>query len=360
MAESGFQDKTEQATPKKREDARKKGQVARSREIPSVAVLMVGLGTLYLFGSYMQEHMTAFTQNVFTWTGTQAWDTADFMAFGRLCAVRFLQVLAPLFAAVFVTALFSNVLQVGVLFSLETVTPKFSKIDPFKGAARLFSWHSLVELLKSLLKLGIVGTVAYLTFRQETPAFLDLADMEVVHILGYIVRVTLKIFFRAGLVMVFIAALDFAFQKWQHARQLRMTKQEVKEEFKQSEGDPMVKARIRRIQQDTARKRMMAEVPKADVVVTNPTHLAVALRYDGASMSAPKVVAKGAGKVAEKIRLVAARHGVPLVENKELARRLYQLVDLGQTVPGVLFQAVAEVLAYVYTLKRSRQYGSAA
>ncbi|MCK4788040.1 MAG: EscU/YscU/HrcU family type III secretion system export apparatus switch protein, partial [Desulfobacteraceae bacterium] len=260
-------------------------------------------------------------------------------------------IVAPVMAAGVIVAALSNFLQVGVMFTLEPVIPKFSKISPLKGLGRLFSKQSFMELFKSVAKLAIVGVIAYWTVKGEMDRFLDLGGMGVAAIALYILKVILKIFLRVCVVMVFLAVLDYAFQKWQFEQQLKMTKHEVKEEFKRSEGDPLIKSRIRRIQLEMARRRMMQEVPKADVVVTNPVRLALAIRYDRAVMNAPEVVAKGSELVAERIKALAKKHDIPIVENKGLAQDLYRMVEIGSEIPSALFQAVAEVLAYVYRLK---------
>jgi flagellar biosynthetic protein FlhB len=215
----------------------------------------------------------------------------------------------------------------------------------------MVSRQSLMELFKSMAKLVIVGGIAYLTIRGEMDGIRELGRMEVASIAIFILKVILKIFFRVCIVMIFLAAMDYAFQKWQFEQQLKMTKQEIKEEYKHTEGDPLIKSRIRKVQMEVARRRMMQEVPEADVVVTNPVHLAVAIKYDRAKMSAPHVIAKGAEFVAEKIKALAREHNVPVVENKELARSLYRSAEVGDEVPMDFYQAVAEVLAYVYKIK---------
>jgi len=351
LAEGDLQEKTEQATPRKRSEARKKGQVGKSREIPSVAVLLAGLSTLYLFGAYMYNHIKSVMQDTFSMIAAPNLGLAEFLAFGNIVIERLIVVVLPVMIAVFVTALLSNVLQIGWLLSWESVTPKLSKISPIKGIQKLFSKQTLMELFKSLAKLALVGVIAYVTIKGEMDRLPSLADMEVQGILLYILKIVFKIFIRVSMAMIFLAILDFWFQKWQYEEQLKMTKQEVKEEFKRTEGDPLVKSRIKRIQYEIAKRRMMQEVPKADVVVTNPVHLAIALQYDTAEMSAPTVLAKGAGEVAERIKTLAGEHHIPIVENRELAQNLYKMVEIGNEIPSILYHAVAEVLAYVYRLK---------
>ena len=218
----------------------------------------------------------------------------------------------------------------------------------------MVSFKSLVEMLKSVAKLGLVGYVAYRIVMNEKGGLALLADMDVTAILAYIMKVNLKIFFWCTVLILVLAIIDFVYQRWQHEKNLKMSKQEVKDEFKQREGDPMVKSRIRNIQRKMAHQRMMTAVPTADAIITNPTHLAVAIKYDAVKMDAPRVVAKGAGFVAERIKKMAQAYGVPIIENKPLARALFKL-EIGQLIPADLYKAVAEVLAYVYKLKRGRR-----
>jgi len=351
LAKGDFQDKTEKATSKKRREAREKGQVAKSREIPSVAVLLTGLSTLYLFGSFMYSHIRSLMQESFSMIARPSLGMTDFLVLNYDMVQRFIIIMAPVMIAVFLMAILTNVAQVGWLFTWEPLIPKPSKVSPIKGIGRLFSKHALVELFKSIAKLTLVGFVVYWTVKGEMARVVSLGDMEVSSIALYILRVILKIFLRVSIAMIFLAALDYAFQKWQFEQKLKMTKQEVKEELKQNEGDPLIKSRIRRVQQEMARRRMMQEVPKADVIVTNPVHLALALRYDSGVMNAPQVVAKGAGPLAEKIKALAKEHHIPIVEDKELARKLYEVVEIGGEIPSAFYHAVAEVLSYVYRIK---------
>ena len=351
MAEKSFEDKTEKATPKKREEARKKGEVAKSRELPSVAVLLAGLITITIFGSYMYTHIQIIMRGSFSLPILNDLNIPDFMVFAQKMITLFILTISPLLAAIFITAILSNIMQVGFMLSGELIKPKLSKLDPIKGLGRLFSKQSFMELFKSLLKLAIVGGVAYLTVRAEMKNVHLLGDMEFNAIIAYILFTIFKIFIRCTLAMILLVSIDYTFQKWDFEKKLKMSKKEVKDEFKRTEGDPLIKSRIRSIQMQMARKRMMQEVPKADVVITNPTNLAVALKYDSSVMGAPKLLAKGAGKIAKRIRELAEEHDIPVVENKELARSLYSLVEIGQEIPSILYEAVAEILAYVYKLK---------
>jgi flagellar biosynthetic protein FlhB len=357
MAEQSFEEKTEQPTPKKRQELKEKGEVAKSKELPSVAVLLAALISLSLFGSFMYNHIQIIMKGAFSLSSIHNFNTPEFIKFAQNIIGRFIILLSPLFAAIFITAILSNVMQVGFIFSGESITPKLSKIDPIKGFGRLFSKQAFMEFIKSLLKLTIVGGIVYLTLKSEMKNFALLSDMEVNSILVYILKIFFKIFIRCSLAMIILVVIDYAFQRWEFENRIKMTKQEVKDDFKKSEGDPLIKSRIKSIQMEMARKRMMQDVPEADVVITNPTHLAVALKYDSSTMNAPKVIAKGSRKIAEKIKDVASKHGVPILENKELARNLYSLVEVGQEIPPALYQTIAELLAYVYRLKSNYAQG---
>ena len=352
MAEESFDEKTEQPTPKKREDARRKGQVAKSRELPSIAVLISGVVIMAIFGSYMNSQLQSMVAKVFSTISLSNMDKPDVTAFAKEMVGLFVLIMAPLLTANFVTAIFSNILQVGFMVSGESISPKLSKLNPIMGFKRLFSMNSVAELLKSILKLVIIGTVAYFSIKGEMERLTNLIDIELSEIISYMLYTIMKISIKCTLAMILLVVADFAYQKWQFEKRLRMTKKEIKDEFKRTEGDPQIKSRIRSIQMEMARKRMMQDVPKADVVITNPTHFAVALKYESGSMTAPKLLAKGAGAVAFRIKEIAQKHHIPVVENKELAHDLYKLVEIGREIPVNLYQAVAEVLAYIYKLKK--------
>ena len=347
------QEKTEQATPKKREEARKKGQVAKSRDATSVAVLLACLIFFWFGSSAMVEKMMALARWLLTQSAQFNVNCNNIQVLSIGLIYKTFAILSPLFLAAFSMALLANYLQVGFVLSSESVQPKLSKIDPIKGFQKLFSIRSLVELAKNIFKISIVGFVAYVIVRREIENFIPLMDQSVWVILVYIANVAFKIILVVCLALIILAALDYIYQRWEFEKDLKMTKQEVKDESRQMEGDPLVKARIKRLQRDMARKRMMASVPEADVVITNPTHLAVALRYDQAGMFAPKVVAKGAGFIAENIKDIARKNNVPIVNNKPLARVLYKNVDVDEMIPANLYKAVAEVLAFVYRMKRN-------
>ncbi len=353
MAEESGQERTEQATAKRREDFRKKGQVAQSKEINTAALLSVMLLMWYFYAASFWQKLAWMVHHLLEQTCHLIITPLTVMQLLLFSAKNAAMLLMPLFLTVLVVGFLASYLQIGWLFTTEPLKPDFSKLDPVKGAGRFISKRSLVELLKSLAKVLLVGFVAYKTVFDQFGNALYLVDMDVVETLKYVGSVSLSVLFRCCGVMLLLALLDFLFVRWEMEEKMKMTKQEQKEEFKESEGDPQLKARVRSLQQEMARNRMMTEVPKADVVITNPTHLSVAIRYEQGKMDAPQVVAKGADHLALKIREVAREHNIPLVENVAVARVLYK-VDLGAVVPEHMFKAVAEILAYVYSLKKRR------
>ena len=353
MAEDpeGGGEKTEDASSRKLDKAREEGQVSKSMEIPSVVVLLAGVLAIHVFAYFIYQQLLVVMHDGLTFTGVPLVSDVEALHLMFRCSRSLFLILAPVLAAVFIAAFVSNVAQVGFAISWKAIEPKLSRIDPIKGFAQKFTSRALMEFIKSLLKIFIISVVTYMVVKSELADIIRLYDLGVAAIMIYILKTAFEIFIKVLLVMVVLAVLDYAFQKWKFLEDQKMTKQEVKDEHKQTEGDPQVKSRIRQLQAEAARKRMMADVPGADVVVTNPTRLAVAIKYDGLTMEAPTVVAKGAGAVAANIRKIARESDVPLVENKTLARNLYKTVEVGQEVPSELFQAVAELLAHVYKLK---------
>ncbi|ABA88412.1 flagellar biogenesis protein FlhB [Syntrophotalea carbinolica DSM 2380] len=350
MADSD-QERTEQATGKRRADFRQKGQVAQSKEVHTAALMT---GTLLLWTFYAPlfwRTLSDMLHHLWSLAGDfEVTPVSAVMLLGQL-GQKIALLLAPIMLTTLVIGILSSYLQVGWLFTTKPLAPDFSKMNPVPGLAKLISKRSFIEVVKSLLKVFLVGVVAYKVILAEFGQALDLVDMDINDSVVYLARVAARILLRTCGVMILLALLDFLFVRWEMEQKMKMTKQEQKEEHKESEGDPQIKARIRSMQMQAARRRMMAEVPKADVVITNPTHLSVALAYDRSRMSAPQIVAKGADAVAMRIREIAREHKVPLVENKPVARVLFK-VDLGKDVPEEMFQAVAEILAYVYGLKK--------
>ena len=355
MAEESFQEKTEQPTPKKIADARKKGTVAQSREIPSAIILLTALGFFFFSGSWMFSSLSEFMGGILRNIGSfRIHDITTASTLSIIILKNVLSIILPFMLAVVAAGIVANIVQIGFLFSPEAFSPKLSKFNPIKGIKKLFSLKSLVELVKSLIKITFVSGIAYLTIKTELKTIPTLMQMDIKDIISFIGTTSFKICLYVSMALIIMAVLDYAYQKYEHIKSLKMTKQEVKDENKQTEGDPKVKARIRSIQIEMSRRRMMESVPEADVVITNPTQLAIALKFDSEKMIAPKIVAKGAGKIAERIREIASENHVPIVENKPLARTIFKIAEIGDYIPAELYQAVAEVLAYVYRFKGMR------
>ena len=354
MAEESFQDKTEQATPKKKEDARKKGQVARSKEVSSIAILAAGTIYMVFNAGRLSDKLGENIKQTFSSIPRIVSGDLGLEAYTAQTIQNFLVMILPIMILLLVVSVAANILQAGFVLSVEPLTPNLSKIDPIKGLGRIVSKRTLAELLKSIFKIIIVGWAVFSTLKNDYSLLIPLMYQENIQILSMLGRISLKVITRACYVIFVLAVLDYIYQRWEFEHNLKMTKQEVKDENKQSEGDPLIKSRIRSIQREMARRRMMKEVPKADVVITNPTHYAIALSYKpGEKMTAPKIIAKGADRIALKIKEIAAKHSIPMVENKPLAQNLYKF-DLGQEVPPKFYQAVAEILAYVYGLRKRK------
>lgn len=350
MADSD-QERTEQATAKRRSDFREKGQVAQSKEVHTAALMT---GTLLLWTFYAPLFWSTLSDILAgLWNIAGEFDITPVsvvMLLGQLLQQVAL-LLAPILLLTLIIGFLSSYLQIGWLFTAKPMTPDLTKFNPVTGMSRLFSKRSVIEVVKSLLKVLLVGVVAYKVILSEFDQALDLVSMDVRDAVGFLARVAARIMLRVCGIMILLGLIDFLYVRWEMEEKMKMTKQEQKEEHKESEGDPQIKSRIRSLQLQAARRRMLAEVPKADVIITNPTHLSVALAYDRSRMQAPQIVAKGADAVAMRIREIAREHKVPLVENKPVARALFK-IELGREVPEEMFQAVAEILAYVYGLKR--------
>jgi len=350
--ESG-EEKTEAPTGKRRDEARSKGQVAKSQEVGTVAVLFGGLSALYLLSTFLYNRLYVFLRDTFKIIARPDLNDADFTHLFSGFIIYFLLTIMPILGIILLFALIVTVIQVGgIKFSWEAIKPKFSSLNPISGIKKvMLSMQSLMMLVKSVAKLFIVGIVAYSVVVDELDFLLNLTQMEIPAILLYIMKIMAEIFLKVSVVMIFLAILDYSYQKYEYEKNLKMTKQEIKDETKQTEGDPQIKSRIKAAQREIAKRRMMESVPKADVVVTNPVHLAIAIGYDKDKMNAPTVLAKGAGQIAFNIKSKAREFDIPIVENKELARNLFKMVEIGHEIPVTLYQAVAEVLAYVYRLK---------
>ena len=360
MAEDSDLEKSEPASQRRIEQAREKGQIPRSRELSTFAVLMASGGALMALAPQLMEGMLALMRNGLTIERAVAFDPLLMAVRLQQEAWNILLVFFPYILVVVIAAIAAPLIMGGWLFTFQALEPDFAKLNPMKGIGRMFSWNSLAELGKALLKSMLIGGVALWVIWINTDALfalmLEPLGEGIAHT-GHLVGMTFMAVAGATIVLV---AIDVPLQLWQHASKLKMTKEEIRQEYKETEGSPEVKGRIRQLQREAARKRMMAEVPMADVIVTNPTRYAVALRYQGDSMRAPKVVAKGAALVAQRIRDIGEENHVPVLMAPPLARALYHHAELDEEIPATLYTAVAEVLAYVYQLRRHEEGAAAA
>ncbi|MDP8221953.1 MAG: flagellar biosynthesis protein FlhB [Candidatus Lernaella stagnicola] len=354
MAEDNDQEKSEPATPQKREKAKEEGQVAQTRELPSALVFGASLLVFSSLATWMWDHLEMVFRMPLTLIGQVEITATTLRPILKDLLVHTVVLLGPLLGIIVTVGVAAHVVQTGLMFSPKALEPKLDRINPLEGAKRFISLRGLVEAVKNIAKIVVIGFVVWRTVNAETDQLLNMTNQDAWAVMTFVLIMAFRIFVRVAVLLLILAALDYAYQRYEHEKKLRMTKQEIKDEMKQSEGDPKVKARIRSIQREIAMRRMMQEVPEADVIITNPTHVAVAIKYEALTDLAPRVVAKGQGHVALKIREEAKLHGVPLLERPELARELYRLVKLGQAVPPQLYQALAEILAYVYNLKERR------
>jgi len=345
-------DKTEEPTSKRRSDAKKKGQVGRSTELSTAFVLLIGFFTIKILAQSIYNELYAYMTYIFGHLD-QTLDVENIVNLFLEASIVFGKTALPIMLAIMLIGLGINFFQVGLNFNTEKLEPKLSNLNPINGVGRMFSKRSLVELVKSLLKIIVIGAFLYMVLKDQILAMPQFIYYDLDTSLGQMINIVLKMAFQICGVIMVIGVLDYGYQKWQTTQDLKMTKQEVKDEFKQTEGDPQIKGKIRQKQRQMAMARMMKEVPKADVIVTNPTHFAVALEYHK-GMTAPKVLAKGQDLVAQKIKAIGRENHVPLVENVPLARALYRTTEIGDFIPQELYQSVAEVLAYVYRLKHHR------
>ncbi|MES2769993.1 MAG: flagellar biosynthesis protein FlhB [Bdellovibrionota bacterium] len=357
-SEENDSEKTEDPTAQRREDFRKQGQVAQSKELATVLMLFGASLLIWMLGRYFFAQMAElFVKSYGDFIITAARD-GDYKTAILFAGKKALNVILPVFGLVFLIGISASLFQIGFLSTSETISPNFDKINPINGLKKLLSMTSVVEGLKAIIKVSIIGFVVYTIIKTEILKSPFMINYTIEQLSGYFGDISFRLIFGVAIAMTFLALFDYGFQRWEMEKKMRMTKQEIKEEVKTREGDPHIKARIRRIQRELANKRMMTEVPKADVIITNPTHLSIALKYS-ANLPAPQVIAKGAGAVALRIRELAKEHEIPIVENKPLARTIFKTLKVGQIIPRELFNAVAEVLAYVYKLRRKRRPSSA-
>jgi len=345
------QEKTEKPTSRRINEARKEGNVARSMEMNSAAILVAGMSTLVLFGGWVLNRLMSMSMGVFMRLDEVGVDVANFQGYIKGTAFWLVKTLLPFFLTVMVTGILINLLQIGPLFSTKAVKPKLSKLNPVKGLKNLFNQQAAVRLVMNVLKLIVIGFVAYQVVKAASSQFIPLMDSSIGAIFLFLTRTILKVAIWTIAILILIGLIDLIYQRWKYTETLKMSKQEVKEETKMTEGDPKVKSKIRQVQFQIAFNTMIKELPNADVIVTNPVHVAVALKYHGGDMNAPKVVGKGKRKLAERIKAIAREHDIPIVENPPLARALYKSCSVGDEIPGQFYQDVAEILAHIYQLK---------
>ncbi len=359
MAELDGQEKTEQATSKRLNDTREKGQAPKSQELNSLAVFSTGLFLLFFTKGYLGEKLWSLSTSIFS-SLDKLEISVDVLSIYAIKGIEFFMLtLFPVLLGIIIISLAVGYGQVGFRFTPKALQPKFSKLNPLKGFQNSFlSATPVVETLKSIAKLGAIGLFSYFILEDMVLDSIGLVNFTISEIVNYMIDNSINFLWRVSLLYAVIAFIDFAYQKHKHKKDLMMTKQEVKEEHKQTEGDPLVKSQIKGKQFEMSRKRMLDAVPKADVVVTNPTHFAVALKYEMGKTFAPKVVAKGQDYLAQKIKTVAKENNVPLYEDVQLARALYKACEVGQEIPETLFKAVAQILAYIFKLKKDKKKNS--
>lgn len=345
-------ERTEEATPRRREEARKRGQVFKSMELIGAISLLSTYVVLRFVGPYMAGRVLSFSRTLWEEGALQDWSESGVRLLLINTFLLVAIVVAPVLLGAMVAGLLGNYLQIGFLFTMEPLAPNFDRINPVSGFKRVFSRRALAELVKSLFKIGIIGYVAYKTVAGDLQSFPIMIGLEMNQVVAFMAALVSRLMLWVGLSMLVLALADYLYQRYEYEQSIRMTKQELKEEFRQTEGNPEVRSRIRQKQREMSRRRMVQDVKKADVVVTNPTHYAVALSYKDKEMTAPKVLAKGQGLIALRIREVAKEAHVPVVENPPLARQLHRVAEVGRAIPADLYQAVAEVLAFVYQLRQ--------
>ena len=345
-------EKSEQPSSRRLEKAREKGQVPSTKELSPVVVLFGALGMVAMWAPLAWQHIQRTSTDWFATAGVRVISTDTLHALLVKMVENGMVIVLP-FAVVSMTlGVLATLLQTGPLWIEDGLQPKISKLNPVAGLKKIISLRGVVELVKSLIKLAILCGLSYLILEAHFEEIVELPGLSVGEIFQRVGRIAFQLAMAIGLVLLVLAVADFAYQRWQFTKDQRMTKQEVKDEMKDVEGNPLIRSRRMSLQRDRARQRMMQAVPNADVVITNPTHLAVALKYNPEQSDAPMVLAKGAGYVAEQIKQVARSAGIPIVENKPVAQGLYKLVEVGRTIPADLYKAVAEILAYVYRLKQ--------
>ncbi|MDI9371077.1 MAG: flagellar biosynthesis protein FlhB [Synergistaceae bacterium] len=346
------QERTEPATPRKRRKEREQGRVAKSQDLGAAVVILTGLFSLLVFGRFMHSYMRSLLIDLVAFMGGETIREAGWLrVLSREVLPAILLPWLPLGLTTAIGALLVTTAQVGIEITPKPLIPNMGRFNPVSGLKKVLSLRSVMELLKGLLKASLFALVIYFAMKKDMPELVAAIRMPLPDGVALLFSKLLGLCFRLAFLLLVIALFDYAYQKWEFEKSIKMSKQELKEEYKQMEGDPQIKSKIRQKQRELARSRMMSSVPKADVVITNPTRLAVALEYDREIMEAPVIVAKGSGFVADKIRALAEEHGVPIVENRPLAWSLFESLEVGDEIPEHLYRAVAEVLAFIYKLK---------
>jgi len=360
VAQDSDLERTEQPSERRLAKAREEGQVARSRELASFALLVSAGAAIWISGDSMMSQLAGAVRSGLTLDAAAAFDPAAMITRLSEQTTGMLIAVAPLLGLLTLVAAGAPMLLSGWMFSWDSLQPDFGRLNPLRGLGNLFSMNSLIELAKAIAKVVLIGAVAVWVIRHNADAAFQLMREPIGVALGHGGRMVAHSFLVVAGSLLIVAAIDVPFQLWHYKHKLRMSRDELRDEAKELEGDPQVKAAVRSAQREMARKRMMAQIPKADVVVTNPTHYAVALKYEAESMRAPRVVAKGAQLLAGRIREIAAEHRVPILEAPPLARALYHHTEIGDQIPEKLFTAVAQVLAYVFQLRQYREHGGMA
>ena len=341
------------ATPHKRNESREKGQVAKSNELATTLALIGVLSFFFVAGYDTYHHLIDIMYGAFTAIGGQLSAAKTILIFLGLMGIAF-KIIAPVMIVAVIVGVLANIFQIGLIFSSQPLMPQMSRINPISGFQRILSMRGLFEAVKSIFKIGLIGYIVYRTIMSGLVDVVSLVDADKSNIAALFVstvgRIGFQVFLRAALALLFLSIFDLLYQRWQHEQDIRMTREEIREEMKRTEGDPEIRRRIRRVQRELSQARMMKAIPEADAVITNPVHLAVAIKYDYEVMDSPYVVAKGERKIARQIREIAEEHGVPIVENPPLAQALYKNVEVGEVIPMEFYQAIAEVLAYVHEL----------
>lgn len=350
MAEAQ-EERTEEATQTRRDEFRRKGQVAQTRELSTAIVLLLAAGSIYGLAKVFIQQLFELFEESFGAGLVAAVRQGDMVKASVLASEKLCLLMFPALGVILFLSLGASIAQTGFLQVEDGLSPNFERLNPMEGLKKILSLKNFVEALKSAAKIILIGLIGYMVVKSELAQIPLLGQLSVAEIGAFLGHLAGKLFGFVGLAMLVLATADYFFQRWELEKRMMMTKQEVREENRSREGDPLIKARIRKIQREVANRRMMQKVPTADVIITNPTHIAVALKYD-AKLPAPQVIAKGADLVAEKIKALAKEHSIPIVENKPLARTIFKTIKIGQVIPRELYVAVAEVLSYVYKLKR--------